>query len=185
MAAALAALVWAVPLAKSTANACFLKPPDVMVVDGKDGAHALRRFNRTGRVEVFHKEAPQKVVWATDLAWFSDLFSQVVLAEKGRLVLHVRGNHMVRHPRSAVVEAHTEEGMRWALTAEELMDELVVVQHPSSADPRERWLKTFVLDRGNLLLTTADDRRWRISLATGKVVPDIGPAPGWPGRSVK
>lgn len=76
----------------NTLFASWAPPPDVVRGTSANGKFEFKRENKTGTITVYKSGERENALWKQVLPDFSGLFSTVVLADDGEMLLHVRGS---------------------------------------------------------------------------------------------
>jgi len=137
-------LIAAILACAVSAEACWEAPPPIEWIPSSDGSHLLMRDNEHGRVAVYRRGDRERKLWSADIDGFDDLFSRLIIANDGRHVLHVRGNHLVDELDQVVVELFGADGSVFRVSAAQITTGLRNGDRGYSTNPRWQWLQSVV-----------------------------------------
>ena len=123
------------------ALACWAAPPDVAWGAAKNGQFEFKRENKTGRITVYKVGDRENAMWQVSVPEFNGLFSRFVLADTGKMLVHVRGNHQVSKLSDTAVHVFQRHGMSCRIAANEFIDRLTVPANRSSITPAFMWMQ--------------------------------------------
>ena len=156
--------------AGSMAMACWAPPPDIVWGTSNNGKFEFKRENLTAHITIYNTGKRDAPIWDATVPGFSRLFSMIVLADAGDLMLHVRSNHQVSKLTDTAILVFKKDGSSAKLEAKYFIDKLVVPAGLRvSTSPNFMWLKKFeALTKESFTLINAKDENKKIILKNVK-----------------
>jgi hypothetical protein len=179
-----AAIAVLVAICAAPAIACWAAPPPVAWSKSADGKFEIERRNKEATIVVHPVGKREVTLYSAKIADFNSLFSKIHVVDNGTVIIHVRGNHMVRKLEQPAVAVYRKDSKTKTIITNQIVKGLAIPDPRKpriSTSPSTSWLKKVnsITDKA-LTLTNIDDEQKVIDLKTGKVTdaPKKAPAKG-------
>ncbi len=122
--------------------ACWAAPPDYQFLAAEDDDYFFRQDNINKIIEV-RSSKTLDLVWKTKIEDLSSIFSRVLVADEGKKIIRIKGNHEVNSLNDTAVEYYHQDGKVERFPASHFVTTLHKVEQTMSTSPAHMWHSGF------------------------------------------
>jgi hypothetical protein len=146
----------------SSASACWIKPPEYVVLEASPlSEFFIRKINSQSVAEV-RKCVDMSIDWKTKIEEYSELFSKIKLSPNGKYLVHIKGNHLVGSKDQVCVEIYEKGGKKTPFTVTQMKSKVIKVdsKEKESTSPSYRWFKEVSNISDRRIVIQLDDKKY-------------------------